>query len=180
MAYDFKSIKVLIVESSPHVLALLEDVLSIFTIPRNNISSASTTEEGFKKFCAENHDLVIVDWIEDPTSGIQLTHNIRSGKVSPNPYVPVLMTAGSGHENRVIKARDMGVSGYLVKPFVAKDLAQKIEIIIEKPRPFIVHSSFVGPDRRVGKKPYTDTERRQAAPVMTNPADVQKKKKMRK
>jgi len=176
MSYDFKNIKVLIVESSPHVLALLEDVLAIFTIPRKNITSASTTEEGFKKFCEENHDLVIVDWIEDPTSGIQLTHKIRAEKSSPNPYVPVLMTAGSGHENKVIRARDMGVSGYLVKPFVARELALKIEAIIEKPRPFIVHSSFIGPDRRVSKKPYTEAERRQTPPVMANPADVRKKK----
>ena len=177
MAYDFKNIKVLVVESSPHILALLEDVLTIFTIPRQNISSTSTTEVGFKKFCADNHDLVIVDWIEDPTSGIQLTHKIRAEKDSPNPYVPVLMTAGSGHENRVIKARDMGVSGYLVKPFQARELAQKIEIIIEKPRPFIVHSSFIGPDRRVSTKPYTEVERRQAAPVLTS---VPKKKSPKK
>src|ERR1035437_3248914 len=73
MAYDFKNIKVLVVESSPYVLALLQDMLTIFTIPRKNISTASTNEEGFQKFCAENHDLVIVDWIEDPASGIQLT-----------------------------------------------------------------------------------------------------------
>jgi two-component system chemotaxis response regulator CheY len=174
MAYDFKNIKVLVVESSPHVLALLEDVLTIFTIPRKNIASASTTEDGFKKFCAENHDLIIVDWIEDPTSGIQLTHKIRAEAASPNHYVPILMTAGSGHENRVIKARDMGVSGYLVKPFQARELAQKIEVIIEKPRPFIVHGSFTGPDRRVTKKPHAQPDRRQSAPVM---ADQKKKKK---
>jgi len=180
MAYDFKNIKVLVVESSPHVLALLEDVLTIFTIPRNNISSSSTTEEGYKKFCTENHDLVIVDWIEDPASGLQLTHKIRAEKDSPNQYVPVLMTAGSGHENKVIKARDMGVSGYLVKPFQARELAQKIEIIIEKPRPFIVHASFIGPDRRNNKKPYAETERRQSAPVVTNPGDIQKKKNVHK
>ena len=176
MAYDFKNIKVLLVEKSPHVLALLEDVLTILTIPRKNISSATTTEEGFKKFCEENHDLVIVDWIEDPTSGIQLTHKIRAEKGSPNNYVPVLMTAGSGHENKVIKARDMGVSGYLVKPFQAKELAQKIEAIIEKPRPFIVHSSFIGPDRRISKKPYTGKERRHTPPVVANSTDNIKKK----
>lgn len=172
MAYDFKSVKVLIVESSPHILALLSDVMTIFTIPRDNIASAATTEEGFKKFREENHDFVIVDWIEDPASGLQLTHKIRSDKDSPNPYVPILMTAGSGHENKVIKARDMGVSGYLVKPFQARELAQKIEIIIEKPRAFIVHASFIGPDRRVSIKPYAEAERRQAAPVL---ADIKKK-----
>ena len=175
MAYDFKNIKVLVVEKSPHVLALLEDVLTIFTIPRKNIFSASTTEEGFEKFCAENHDFVIVDWIEDPESGMQLTHKIRAEKESPNPYVPVLMTAGSGHENKVLKARDMGVSGYLVKPFLAKELAQKIETIVEKPRAFIVHNTFIGPDRRVNKKPYTNPERRQEAPVKTDPRAFNKK-----
>jgi DNA-binding response OmpR family regulator len=68
----------------------------------------------------------------------------------------------------------MGVSGYLVKPFQARELAQKIEVIIEKPRPFIVHASFTGPDRRVASKPYSNAERRQADPV---PADMKKRTK---
>ena len=55
------------------------------------------------------------------------------------------------------------------------DDAQKIEIIIEKPRPFIVHSTFIGP-RRTSKKLYTEPERRQTAPVVANAADVRKKK----
>ena len=166
MAYDFRNTTVLVVESSPPVFEILRDVLGLFTVPQKNIFSAYTMDEGFRKFCADNHDLVIVDWMENPNTGIRLTHQIRTNKESPNRYVPILMTAGSGHANKVVRARDVGISGYLVKPFSAKKLAEKIERIIEHPRPFIVHSSFFGPDRRIKQVPFEGPDRRMQAPEL--------------
>lgn len=164
MAYDFKKIKVLVVESSPPLYELLKGVLGLFSVSEDKIYSAYSMDEGFQKFCRDGHDLLIVDWLDNPNSGIKLTKQIRTNKISPNIYVPILMTAGSGHVNRVLLARDAGVSGYLVKPFSAKSLAEKIERIIEQPRPFIIHDSFTGPDRRVKQKPFTEPDRRKVVP----------------
>jgi two-component system chemotaxis response regulator CheY len=170
MAYNFKEIKVLIVESSPQMLELFEEVLTSFGFMRKNIFLAGSVREGFMKFCDVKHDLIIVDWIEDPKTGNQLTNEIRTSKLSPNPFVPVLMTAGSGHKNKVMQARDMGVSSYLVKPFSAMGLAQRIEFIIEKPRPFVVHSTFVGPDRRMKQQPLGERpDRRKTPPRQADP-----------
>ncbi len=164
MAYNFKNTKVLVVESSPPLYELLKGVLGLFSVPEDKIYSAYSMDEGFRRFCREGHDLLIVDWLDNPNSGIKLTRQIRTDRLSPNLYVPILMTAGSGHANRVIMARDAGVSGYLVKPFSAKTLAQKIERIVEQPRPFILHETFTGPDRRVKQMPFTDPDRRKLAP----------------
>jgi DNA-binding response OmpR family regulator len=70
------------------------------------------------------------------------------------------MTAGSGHFNRVIKARDSGISEYLVKPFSADSLSVRIMRVIEKPRPFVVSDAYKGPDRRVRDIPYEGEDRR--------------------
>jgi len=164
MAYNFKTTKVLIVESSPPLYELLKGVLGLFSVPEENIFSAYSKDEGFRKFCKESHDLLIVDWLDNPNSGIKLTRQIRTDRLSPNLYVPILMTAGSGHAAKVLLSRDAGVSGYMVKPFSAKAIAHRLERIIESPRPFIVHDTFTGPDRRVKQIALTVPDRRQMAP----------------
>jgi two-component system, chemotaxis family, chemotaxis protein CheY len=164
LAYNFKNVRVLIVESSPELYKLFRAVLNIFTVPERNVESAYSMEEGFEKFTAGNHDLVIVDWLQTPDRGIELVRQIRMSGRSPNPFVPIIMTAGSGHENRVKRARDAGVSEYLVKPFTANTLARKIERIVENPRQFVVSDAYVGPDRRAPRAGgYTGPERRQQA-----------------
>ena len=45
--------------------------------------------------------MVIIDWMQTPDRGIELTKKIRTDSKSPNPFVPIIMTAGSGHKNRV-------------------------------------------------------------------------------
>lgn len=161
LAYNFKNVRILIVESSPELFELFRGVFKLFTVPERNIDSAYSMDEGFEKFADGNHDLVIIDWLQTPDRGIELTRKIRMSDRSPNPFVPIIMTAGSGHENRVTRARDAGVSEYLVKPFTAKTLAKKIERIVENPRQFVVSEKYVGPDRRTGRGGYEGPERRQ-------------------
>lgn len=164
MSYNFKKVKVLIVESSVPMFELLKSVMNAFSVPRENIHSAYSVDEGFDKFRKGGHDLLIIDWLENPDRGLQLTKRVRTDERSPNIFVPVIMTAGSGHMNRVIRARDAGVSEYLVKPFTSSQLAKKIERVIEQPRMFVVSEAFVGPDRRAkNPKPYDGSERRQDA-----------------
>lgn len=173
MAYDFRKVKVLVVECSPPMFELLKNVLGVFTVPVKNIHSSYNAEDAFHKFCSVNHDLLIVDWLQNPDHGINLARMIRTDKKSPNHFVPIIMTAGSGHEKKVIRARDAGVSEYLVKPFSAGSLADRITRVIEKPRQFVVCETYTGPDRRVSSEGYTGPERResvQAASVVSKDA----------
>jgi DNA-binding response OmpR family regulator len=148
MAYNFSKVKVLVVESTPEMLTLFESVLHMLSVPRNNLDSVLSAEQGFSMFLRKNHDIVITDWLENPDKGISLIEQIRTHKKTPNKYVPIIMTAGSGHYKRVIRSRDAGVSEYLVKPFSANDLAMRIERVIESPRNFVVSDHYTGPDRR--------------------------------
>ena len=162
MPYNFKDVEVLVVESSVPMFKLVKDVLAIFSIPEHNIHASYNADEGFQKYCQINPDLIIVDWLQNPDHGIQLTKTIRTDKKTPNAFVPIIMTAGSGHLTRVIRARDAGVSEYLVKPFSAKSLAERVTRVIENPRSMVICDSFTGPNRRTGKRDaeYTGTERR--------------------
>lgn len=163
MTYNFKDVKVLVVESSVPMFKLVQGVLAMFGVPENNVYASYNIDDAFQKFRSIKHDLIIVDWLENPDRGIKLSRNLRTNKTTPNAYVPIIMTAGSGHLNRVVKARDAGISEYLVKPFSAKSLADRISRVIERPRVFVVGDTYTGPERRVRSEGYTGPERRQSA-----------------
>lgn len=165
MAYNFKDVKVLVVESSIPMFQLVKGVLNLLTVPEKNIYASYTVEDAFSSFCQLRHDIILVDWLQNPDRGIHLTKIIRRDKNTPNAFVPIIMTAGSGHLARVIKARDAGVSEYLVKPFSAKSLADRLMRVVEKQREFVVCETYVGPDRRVKSEGYTGPERREKAPT---------------
>jgi len=165
MAYNFKDVKVLVVESSIPMFQLVKGVLNLLTVPEKNIYASYTVEDAFASFCQLRHDIILVDWLQNPDRGIHLTKIIRRDKNTPNAFVPIIMTAGSGHLARVIKARDAGISEYLVKPFSAKSLADRLMRVVEKQREFVVCETYVGPDRRVKSEGYTGPERREKAPT---------------
>lgn len=160
MSYDFSNVNVLVVESSPEMFKLFKTVLAMLSVPESNIHAAYSDTEGFQSFCSSKYDIVITDWLENPDHGIKLIKAIRTHENSPNRYVPIIMTAGSGHLSRVIRSRDAGVSEYLVKPFAADTLAKRITRVIEKPRPFVLSDAYTGPDRRVKAVPYDGEDRR--------------------
>lgn len=160
MSYDFSNVNVLVVESTQEMFKLFKMVLAMLSVPESNIYSAFSAEEGFDEFCRNKHDIVITDWLENPDKGIELMKRIRTDRKSPNKFVPIIMTAGSGHYSRVIKSRDSGVSEYLVKPFAADALATRITRVIEHPRPFVLSDVYAGPERRVKKLPIDFPDRR--------------------
>lgn len=146
MAYDFSNISVLIVEDNQPMVQVTRAILETFGIKK--IHSASNGELGFKKFNEDSYDFVIIDWMMKPMNGIELTEKIRTDTYSKNPYVPIILMTGFSEKKRVFKARDKGVTEFLVKPFTANDLYKRIVQIIERPRPFIKSPEFTGPDRR--------------------------------
>lgn len=146
MAYQFKNMKVLIVESTRAMSDLTKSVLMTFGV--TDIHTAFNGHDGFKKFCDLEPDLVIIDWLQEPDNGLNLTKRIRSDARSPNPFTPIILMTGYSQKRRVLQARDSGITEFLVKPFTAKALYQRIEQIIEMPRYFVVSERYFGPDRR--------------------------------
>lgn len=146
MSYQFKNISVLVVESSETMFSLTRNVLLTFGV--NQIYSAFNAKEGFRAFCRLNPDLVITDWLEDRRNSLSLTKMIRTDPQSPNPFVPIILMTGYSQKKRVLMARDSGITEFLVKPFTAKALYQRIEQLIEKPRLFVKSDNYFGPDRR--------------------------------
>jgi len=159
VAYDFSTVKVMVVDDNAPMLRLTESILSAFGV--KEIITATDGHAGFEIFCRENPDLLIADWMMDNVDGITLARRIRNHQKSPNPYVPIILMTGLSQRQRVFQARDAGVTEFLVKPFNARDLYRRIAQIIEKPRQFVRSENFFGPDRRrIASSEYKGPERR--------------------
>ena len=146
MAPQFHKLSILIVDDTEPMTELIKAVLQRLGIGK--IITALNGERAFAVFCRENPDIVITDWHMSPVNGLELAEKIRLSSHSPNRMVPIIMLTGYGAKNRVIKARDLGITEFITKPFNAENLLKRISHTIHAPRDFILNDSFFGPSRR--------------------------------
>lgn len=106
-------------------------------------------------------DVALIDFNMEPINGVEFTRLVRRAKDSANPYLPIIMLTGHADRNRVIEARDTGVSELIVKPVTAAALIGRLNKVIMQPRDFIGTEDYFGPCRRRSKGPeYVGVERR--------------------
>lgn len=146
MALDLSKINILLVEDSLPINKMLCDIID--RLGAINLDSTKNGQEAFDLFCKKRHDIVITDWMMDNVDGIELIKLIRRGSNSPNKLIPIIMLTGYNSFNHVLEARDVGVTEYLVKPFTAKEIADRLSYVINNPRDFIHCKKYFGPDRR--------------------------------
>ncbi len=146
MAYTLDNIRVLIVDDIKPMRALTQSILEIFGF--RHVFLASNGADAYEMVCNKDPDIILTDWLMEPTDGLELTRMIRKSERVPNPYVPIIMMTGFCSKMRVEEARDIGITEFLVKPFTSKDLYTRIFQVIENPRQFVSTDLFFGPDRR--------------------------------
>jgi two-component system chemotaxis response regulator CheY len=94
----------------------------------NNVDEATDGAQALSMLRSGNYGLVISDWNMQPMTGLQLLQEVRAdGKLRNLPFI--MITAESKTEN-VIAAKQAGVSNYIVKPFNAETLKEKIEKVL--------------------------------------------------
>lgn len=161
MPIEFKKIKVLVAEDNQAMRDVISAVMDGLDV--GQAIYAKDGENGFKKFKEFKPDIVITDWEMEPMDGIELIRQIRRNPNSPNQVVPVIFLTGYGAPERVKTARDAGVTEFLVKPFTADKLIQRITYVVNNPRDYVVSKGYTGPDRRRIKKPdYSGPKRRKS------------------
>jgi len=146
MSLDLSKIKILLAEDSFPLNRMVCDIIE--KLGGKNLDSTKSGEEAFELFCKKRHDIIITDWMMDPVDGLELTSMVRRHADSPNKMIPIIMLTGYNSFKRVLEARDIGVTEYLVKPFTAKEIADRISYVINNPRDFIHCTDYFGPDRR--------------------------------
>jgi len=75
-------------------------------------------------------DFLVTDWNMPGMTGIELLKEVR--KTSEIADIPVLMVTAEQKREQIVEAAQAGVNGYIVKPFTATTLKEKIDKIFER------------------------------------------------
>ncbi|MDR2260314.1 MAG: chemotaxis response regulator CheY [Azoarcus sp.] len=78
-------------------------------------------------------NFVVSDWNMPNMDGLTLLQKVRSAPQLK--HLPVLMITAEAKKENIIAAAQAGASGYIVKPFTAATLAEKLEKIFDKMKP---------------------------------------------
>ncbi|HEX2114015.1 MAG TPA: response regulator [Alphaproteobacteria bacterium] len=125
MAVDM-SMQILIVDDYKTMLRIVRNLLN--QLGFNNVDEATDGSTALQKLRERNFGLVISDWNMEPMTGLQLLKEVRADmKLKNTPFI--MVTAESKTEN-VVAAKEAGVNNYIVKPFNAATLKQKIASVI--------------------------------------------------
>ncbi len=117
---------VLIVDDYKTMLRIIKNLLK--QIDFNSVEEASDGAEALAKLRNGNYGLVISDWNMQPMTGLELLQEVRAdSRLRATPFI--MVTAESKAEN-VVAAKQAGVSNYIVKPFNAETLRDKIEKVL--------------------------------------------------
>ncbi len=138
--------------------ALLRDVLTAFRV--QNIVFMSDGGRAWNELRNFQADLANVDWNMRPVSGLQSVRRVRTGKDSPNQFLPVIMLIAYSERRRVMRGRDAGVTVFLVKPETLKRLYDRIAANVATNRGFIRSKTYLGPDQRRSDKGIPGKNRR--------------------
>jgi two-component system, chemotaxis family, chemotaxis protein CheY len=148
---DFNKLRFLIIDDNAHMRRILRTLLHGFGA--RHVYEAEDGASGLEAFTHYAPDIVLADWAMPIFDGLELAQMIRQPGVNSNPYAPIIMLTGHSDKQRVIAARDAGITEFMAKPISAKALYQRIINVVANPRPFIKTKSYFGPDRRRNVKP---------------------------
>ena len=95
-----------------------------------NVDEAEDGDMALAKLRGEPFDFVISDWNMPNMDGLTMLQNIRADPALSK--LPVLMVTAEAKKENIIAAAQAGANGYVVKPFTAATLDEKLTKIFEK------------------------------------------------
>lgn len=123
-----KNIKILVVDDFSTMRRIVKNLLT--ELGFSHISEADDGNTALPMLKSGDFKFVVTDWNMPGMQGIDLVRAIRADERLAN--LPVLMVTAEGKREQIIEAAQAGVNGYIVKPFTAQTLKEKIERIFER------------------------------------------------
>ena len=123
-----KNIKILIVDDLSTMRRIIKNLLR--DLGFTNTSEADDGTTALPMLQSGNFDLLVTDWNMPGMQGIDLLRAVRAD--AKLATLPVLMVTAEQKKEQIIEAARAGVNGYIVKPFTAATLKEKLEKIFER------------------------------------------------
>ncbi len=123
-----KNMKILIVDDFSTMRRIVKNLLR--DLGFNNTQEADDGLTALPMLKKGEFDFVVTDWNMPGMQGIDLLKNIRAD--AGLKHLPVLMITAEAKREQIIEAAQAGVNGYIVKPFTAATLKEKLDKIFER------------------------------------------------
>ncbi len=123
-----KNMKILIVDDFSTMRRIIKNLLR--DLGYNNTSEADDGHTALPMLQNGNYDFLVTDWNMPIMPGIDLLRAVRADPRIKD--LPVLMVTAEAKREQIVEAAQAGVNGYIVKPFTAETLREKIDRIFER------------------------------------------------
>ena len=121
MAVD-KRTPILVVDDYKTMVRIVRNLLN--QLGFHDVEDANDGASALAKLRARRFGLVISDWAMEPMNGLELLQQVRA---DPDlATLPFIMITAENRAERVAKAEQAGANGYIVKPFTAETLRDRI------------------------------------------------------
>ncbi|MGO4331922.1 chemotaxis response regulator CheY [Cupriavidus sp. 2TAF22] len=123
-----KNMKILVVDDFPTMRRIIRNLLKELGFA--NVEEAEDGAAGLEKVKDGSFQFVVSDWNMPNMDGLSMLQAIRAEAALAK--LPVLMVTAEAKKENIIAAAQAGANGYVVKPFTAATLDEKITKIFEK------------------------------------------------
>ncbi len=123
-----KDMKILVVDDFSTMRRIIKNLLR--DLGFSNIEEADDGSTALPMLKNGDFDFLITDWNMPAMQGIDLLKEIRKDQELAS--LPVMMVTAESKKDQIVEAARAGVNGYIVKPFTAQTLKEKIEKIFER------------------------------------------------
>ena len=123
-----KNMKILVVDDFSTMRRIIKNLLK--DLGFTNVQEADDGCTALPMLQQGDFDFVVTDWNMPGMQGIDLLRNIRADDNLKE--IPVLMVTAEAKKEQIVAAAQAGVNGYVVKPFTAATLKEKLDKIFER------------------------------------------------
>ncbi|AXY42156.1 MULTISPECIES: chemotaxis response regulator CheY [Halomonas] len=123
-----KNMSILVVDDFPTMRRIVRSLLK--ELGFTNVEEAEDGQDALNKLRAGGFQFVVSDWNMPNLDGLEMLKQIRADAALKE--LPVLMVTAEAKKENIIAAAQAGASGYVVKPFTAATLEEKLNKIFEK------------------------------------------------
>lgn len=123
-----KKIPILVVDDFSTMRRIVKNCLR--QLGFENVTEAEDGKIALDKLKSNKFEFIVSDWNMPNMMGIDLLRAVRSDEKLKT--IPFLMVTAEAQKENIIEAAKAGVSNYIIKPFTADLLQQKMEAIFQK------------------------------------------------
>jgi two-component system, OmpR family, phosphate regulon response regulator PhoB len=136
--------KLLLIEDDAALAELLE---YRFTGEGYDVRVTADGDEALQLAAEQVPDLVILDWMIEGSSGIEVCRRLRRAPETAN--VPIIMLTARGAEDDRVRGLETGADDYLTKPFSPRELLARVAAVLRRIRPALAGQALEVGDLRL-------------------------------